>query len=91
MRHLPRWTQPLMPLSRFLFNPVSAAAWPALQAATDRQAKGGDYYGPQGRWEMRGVSGRAHIDDHATNEHDARRLWDLSVEATGIDPGLPAT
>ena len=91
MRHLPRWTQPLMPLSRFLFNPVSAAAWPALQAATDRQAKGGDYYGPQGRWEMRGVSGRAHIDDHATNEHDARRLWDLSVDATGIDPGLPAT
>lgn len=88
MRHLPRWTQPLMPLVRPLFNPVSAAAWPALQAATDPQAKGGDYFGPQGRWEMRGMSGPAIVEDYARDVEGARRLWDLSVEATGIDPGL---
>ena len=90
MRLLPRWTQSLMPLARPLFNPVSAAAWPALQAATDPQAQGGDYFGPQGPWEMRGVSGPAVVESFARDAEDARRLWDLSVELTGIDPGLPA-
>ncbi|ANI77823.1 MULTISPECIES: oxidoreductase [Sphingobium] len=90
MRHLPRWTQSLMPLARPLFNPVSAAAWPALQAATDPQAQGGDYFGPQGPWEMRGVSGSAVVESFAREAENARRLWDLSVELTGIDPGLPA-
>lgn len=90
MRHLPRWTQPLIPLTRPLFNPVSAAAWPALQAATDPQAQGGDYFGPQGRWEMKGVSGPAVVEDHARDTEDARRLWELSIDLTGIDPGLPA-
>ena len=90
MRHLPRWTRPLIPLARPLFNPVPAAAWPALQAATDPQAQGGDYFGPQGRWEMKGVSGPAVVEDHARDTEDARRLWELSIELTGIDPGLPA-
>ena len=89
MRHLPRWTNPLLPIVRPLFNPVAAAAWPTLQAATDPTAKGGDYFGPQGRWEMRGESGHALIDKRASSVEDAWRLWDLSVELTGIDPGLP--
>ncbi|KFG88516.1 putative oxidoreductase [Sphingobium herbicidovorans NBRC 16415] len=91
MRHLPKWTQPLMPLVRPLFNPVAAAAWPALQAATDRAAQGGEYFGPQGRWEMRGQSGPAFVQDHTRDVQAARRLWDLSIQATGIDPGLPAS
>ena len=89
MRHLPRWTKPLLPVVRPLFNPVAAAAWPTLQAATDPNAKGGDYFGPQGRWEMRGESGPALIDKRASGTEDARRLWDLSIELTGIDPQLP--
>ena len=89
MRHLPPWTKPILPLVRPFFNPVAAAAWPTLQAATDPHAKGGDYFGPQGRWEMRGVSGPARIEQQAANVEDARRLWDLSIELTGIDPGLP--
>lgn len=89
MRNLPGWTKPLLPLVRPLFNPVAAAAWPALQAATDPDAKGGDYFGPQGRWEMRGMSGSALIEKRARDANDARRLWDLSIELTGVDPGLP--
>ena len=89
MRHLPVWMKPLLPFVRPLFNPVAAAAWPALQAATDPQAQGGDYFGPQGRWEMRGASGSALIEKRARDAEDARRLWDLSVEVTGIDPRLP--
>ena len=90
MRNLPGWTKPILAVIRPMFNPVDAAAWPALQAATDPQAKGGDYYGPQGTWEMRGMSGPARIMPHAMNTADAARLWDLSIEQTGVDPGLPA-
>lgn len=89
MRHLPTWTKPVLPLVRPLFNPVAAAAWPTLQAATDLNAKGGDYFGPQGLWEMRGRSGPARIEQRAADVEDARRLWDLSIELTGVDPGLP--
>lgn len=89
MRHLPAWTKPVLPLVRPLFNPVAAAAWPTLQAATDLNAKGGDYFGPQGLWEMRGRSGPARIEQRAADVEDARRLWDLSIELTGVDPGLP--
>lgn len=88
MRHLPGWTQPLLPIVRPLFNPVPAAAWPALQAATDPKAEGGDYYGPQGLWEMRGKSGKAKIAAHGLSLEDARRLWDISVTMTGVDPVL---
>ncbi len=88
MRHLPSWTKPLLPIMRPLFNPVAAAAWPALQAATDPNAEGGGYYGPQGFWEMRGTSGPARVEKHCYNLEDARRLWDLSIELTQVDPGL---
>ena len=88
MRHLPSWTKPLLPIMRPMFNPVAAAAWPALQAATDPNAEGGDYYGPQGFLEMRGRSGPARVEKHAHDLGDARRLWDVSIELTGVDPGL---
>lgn len=80
---------------RFMFaaagwflNTAAMGAWPALQAATDPQAKPGGYYGSVGWREMRGVSGEATRTAMAQDPSLARRLWDLSVEMTGIDPGL---
>lgn len=80
---------------RFLFEPVgwflntaTMGAWPALQAVTDPAAKPGGYYGSQGWREMRGVSGEASRTAMAQDPELARRLWDVSVEMTGIDPGI---
>ena len=80
---------------QFLFEPVgwflntaAMGAWPALQAATDPVAKPGGYYGSQGFKEMRGVSGEATRTAMAQDPELARRLWDVSVEMTGVDPGL---
>ncbi len=88
---LGRHTGPL----KFLFGPVgwflntaAMGAWPALQAATDPGAEPGGYYGPQAMGEMKGPSGPAKRSSAAQNQALARRLWDLSVEKTGIDPGL---
>lgn len=76
------------PLFGLLLNTAAQGAWPTLQAATDPAAQGGEYYGPQGWREMRGPSGAARRSKAATDPALARRLWDVSVELTGIDPGL---
>lgn len=72
----------------WLFNTAAMGAWPALQAATDPNAKPGGYYGSQGRREMRGPSGEATRSAQAQDPALARRLWEVSVEMTGIDPGI---
>jgi NAD(P)-dependent dehydrogenase (short-subunit alcohol dehydrogenase family) len=88
MRHLGplQFAAPLMGL---VLNSAEMGAWPALQAATDPSAQSGDYFGSQGWREMRGASGAAHKSKMAQNAELARRLWDISVELTGIDPQLP--
>lgn len=59
-------------------------AWPTIRAATDPQAKGGEYYGPQWLGEMRGPVGPAKIAKAARDESVAERLWAMSEELTGV-------
>ena len=80
--------QMLLPLVKVFLNTAAMGAWPALQAATGEVTPGG-YYGPTGFREIRGASGEASRASQATDPTLARRLWDLSVGMTGIDPGLP--
>ena len=61
----------------------------ALLAATGRVKPGG-YYGPTGFGGIRGVAGEAKRAPQAEDPALAKRLWDVSVAMTGIDPGLPA-
>lgn len=77
------------PLFGLFLNTAAQGAWPTLQAATDPAAQGGDYFGPQGMGELRGPSGNASRARHASDPALARRLWDVSIERTGVDPGLP--
>lgn len=73
----------------WMLNTSDMGAWSTLQAATDPAIAPGGYYGPQGMGEMRGPSGPAKRKKTATDPEAARRLWDVSVAKTGIDPGLP--
>ena len=59
-------------------------AWPVLQAATDPDAVGGDYYGPQGPAEARGESGRAATTQDARDPETAAALWEASADLTGV-------
>ncbi|ACS85396.1 oxidoreductase [Musicola paradisiaca] len=86
-RHIPG-IKLLQPLFGLISNTAAMGAWPTLHAATGPVHPGG-YYGPQGFKEIRGVSGEASRAPQATDPAQARRLWDLSVSMTGIDPGLP--
>jgi NAD(P)-dependent dehydrogenase (short-subunit alcohol dehydrogenase family) len=87
-RHIP-FAGMFAPLIGLVLNSPAQGAWPALQAATDPAVQGGDYYGSQGLDEMRGPSGMAKRSRHALDPAVGRRLWEVSVELTGIDPGLP--
>jgi NAD(P)-dependent dehydrogenase (short-subunit alcohol dehydrogenase family) len=80
--------QLLFPVVGMALNTAAMGAWPTLQAATATVASGG-YYGPIGLGEMRGPSGPASRTRQAQDRELARRLWDVSIAMTGIDPGLP--
>jgi NAD(P)-dependent dehydrogenase (short-subunit alcohol dehydrogenase family) len=72
-----------------VLNSAEEGAMPALQAATDPEAEGGNYFGPYGLREMSGrKSGRAVATRTARDKALAEKLWERSVELTGIDPEL---
>ncbi|MEI9947902.1 MAG: oxidoreductase [Pseudomonadota bacterium] len=73
---------------RPISNSAREGAWATLQAATDEVIPAG-YYGPIGFHEYWGASGPASRTRQAKDPRLARRLWDISVAMTGIDPGLP--
>ncbi|MGZ2487335.1 NAD(P)-dependent dehydrogenase (short-subunit alcohol dehydrogenase family) [Rhizobium pisi] len=77
------------PIVGLLLNSADKGAWPALLAATDKVKPGG-YYGPTGFGGIRGVAGEAKRASHAEDPALAKRLWDVSIAMTGIDPSLPA-
>lgn len=88
-RHLGIFGNVFGSLTGLLLNSSEQGALPALQAATDPKAEGGDYYGPYGFREMSGtLSGRALATRTARDPLLAARLWAKSVELTGVDPGL---
>jgi NAD(P)-dependent dehydrogenase (short-subunit alcohol dehydrogenase family) len=87
-RYIPKPMMLLAPLFRPLFNTPAQGAWPTLAAATSEGAQGGDYYGPSKRRETAGPAIKARSTRRSHNTETAERLWDLSIEMTGVDPGL---
>jgi NAD(P)-dependent dehydrogenase (short-subunit alcohol dehydrogenase family) len=81
-----QWAGPIVGM---LLNSADKGAWPALLAATG-PVKPGGYYGPIGFAGIRGVAGEAKRAPQAEDPALAKRLWDVSIAMTGIDPGLPA-
>jgi NAD(P)-dependent dehydrogenase (short-subunit alcohol dehydrogenase family) len=71
-------------LNIFFAQSPPMGALPTLRAATDPDAKGGDYFGPRGFYEMRGYPKAVGTTPAARNEIDARRLWELSEKLTGV-------
>jgi NAD(P)-dependent dehydrogenase (short-subunit alcohol dehydrogenase family) len=59
-------------------------ALPILYAATAPDVRSGEYFGPNGFRQMRGHPRRVGCHRRARSEADAARLWDVSVELTGV-------
>lgn len=76
----------IMWLGNHLFGQSAAmGALPTLRAATDPEAKGGDYFGPDGIREGRGHPVLARVNRKARDEAVASRLWDVSAKLTGVE------
>ncbi len=87
-RHLPRALMLAAPLLRPLFNTAAQGAWPTLYAATGNDVVGGAYYGPSKRGETAGPAVKVKSNRSSHNKKIAAKLWDLSIEMTGVDPGI---
>jgi len=75
-------------LNRYLAMQPPQGALPTLRAATDPGATGGDYYGPDGLFQMRGYPKLINMVKLARNPDDAFRLWEISEELTAVRYGL---
>jgi NAD(P)-dependent dehydrogenase (short-subunit alcohol dehydrogenase family) len=74
---------------RYVPSPEDAAL-PTLRAATAPDAYGGQYYGPSGTGGVKGPPVVVPPARRALDEDAQRRLWDVSVELTGVTFPLPA-
>jgi NAD(P)-dependent dehydrogenase (short-subunit alcohol dehydrogenase family) len=70
--------------NRVLAQPAAAGAWPTLMATTDPDVAGGSFIGPTGLRGTRGQPGHEVPAAAARDEDVARRLWQESVELTGV-------
>ncbi|MBV9512854.1 MAG: SDR family NAD(P)-dependent oxidoreductase [Mycobacteriaceae bacterium] len=59
-------------------------ALPTLRAATDPDARGGQYYGPDSFFEQRGHPTLVRSSKQSHDEAQQRRLWTVSEELTGV-------
>jgi NAD(P)-dependent dehydrogenase (short-subunit alcohol dehydrogenase family) len=75
-------------LERFFLQSSAMGALPTLRAAVDPDAKGGEYYGPDGWGEQRGHPVRVDSNERSKSMEDARRLWEISEQATGVKYAL---
>lgn len=71
-------------LISFLSQDAASGALPTLFAATSPDAQGGGYYGPDGRFELKGTPRRAKIARQGRADQDAARLWALSEAVTQV-------
>jgi NAD(P)-dependent dehydrogenase (short-subunit alcohol dehydrogenase family) len=80
----------VMLLSPLMLQSAAMGALPTIRAAVDPAAKGGEYFGPDGPGERGGYPIVVASSDAAHNEADARQLWQLSEELTGVQFGQVA-
>jgi NAD(P)-dependent dehydrogenase (short-subunit alcohol dehydrogenase family) len=73
--------------NRVIAQNAASGALPTLRAALDPAAKGGEYYGPRGLFELAGAPVRVECAAVARDPEIGKKLWEKSVELTGVDFG----
>lgn len=73
---------------RPLVNSAEAGAWSTELAATAEGVEGGQYFGPSRFGELSGPAKQVDSSRASKDPDKARRLWELSIDMTGVDPGI---
>ena len=71
-------------LEPLITQSAAMGALPTLRAATDPNVTGGQYYGPGGFMEQQGYPIAVESNAASHDLDDARRLWEVSEELTGL-------
>jgi NAD(P)-dependent dehydrogenase (short-subunit alcohol dehydrogenase family) len=74
----------LLPLFSFMIQPADMGALPQIRAAVDSNAKGGQYFGPDGKREMKGYPVHVQPNKTAQDKDIARKLWQISEQLTAV-------
>ncbi len=72
-------------VGRVALQGADAGALPPLRAATDPDVEANDYFGPDGRRQMRGSPVRVDLQPQAGDADVGQRLWQQSVQLTGVE------
>ncbi|MFJ5879213.1 SDR family oxidoreductase [Streptomyces sp. S1] len=72
-----------------LAGTVESAKFPALYAATSPDAHGGALYGPSGPGNISGPPAEQKLFSQLSDPEEARRVWQVSQELTGLADHLP--
>lgn len=71
---------------RIFGQPVRTGALPQLYAATAPDVRGGEYYGPAGIGQLRGLPRRVAVPPSGRDTDVAGKLWELTATLTGVKP-----
>jgi NAD(P)-dependent dehydrogenase (short-subunit alcohol dehydrogenase family) len=78
----------LYPFFKWISQDQSMGALPLIRASVDPEVKGGEYYGPDGRNEMKGYPILVQSNAASHNTADAARLWEESEKLTGVKSAI---
>lgn len=88
-RHVSRFLMAFArPVLKPFLNKPHEGAWPTLLAATHPDVAGGQYFGPSRFREVSGPARRVDSNELSKDRDLARRMWEVSVKLTGVDPGI---
>lgn len=73
------------PLLFRLSQPASMGALPEIRASVDPTAKGSEYYGPDGKREMKGFPILVQSNTASHDTESARKLWEISSKLTSVN------
>jgi NAD(P)-dependent dehydrogenase (short-subunit alcohol dehydrogenase family) len=74
----------LYPVFKWISQDQVMGALPQIRASVDPGVKGGEYYGPDGRNEMKGYPILVYSNEASHSLPDAARLWEESEKLTGV-------
>jgi NAD(P)-dependent dehydrogenase (short-subunit alcohol dehydrogenase family) len=74
----------LGPFFEKMAQSAAMGALPTIRAAVDPNAHGGEYFGPEGFMEITGYPVVVQSNQDSHNIADARKLWQVSEELTGV-------
>lgn len=75
-------------LARRMFGIIGQSAkqgaLPIIYAATSNDVNNGEYYGPNGQGERKGIPAPAQIAPHASDRDNAKKLWSMTEKLVGV-------